>query len=115
MTKFSRFQRGSHTYTRVGKSVTVERTSGDAVPQPVEYEFEPDCAEDYVNAEAVNFSESKISVAFADFLPGMPVPAIKRIISLEPQTAKLLARALKENIAGFEEQYGGISLPGQDD
>jgi len=65
----------------------------------------------YSNFALITHSPSEIVVDFARLLPNMPKARIYTRIVMTPLNAKLLLRALAENLGRFEAQYGEIIVP----
>ncbi len=65
----------------------------------------------YSNFALITHSPSEIVVDFARLLPNMPKARIYARIVMTPMNAKLLLRALSENLSRFEAQYGEIIVP----
>lgn len=67
----------------------------------------------YANLAIITHSTSEFIIDFARILPGIPKPSVTNRIIMTPEHAKRLARALEDNIAKFESQFGEIRLPEQ--
>src|SRR5512145_1190503 len=65
----------------------------------------------YVNLARIAHSPSDIVIDFAHLLPGEPRAKIRSRVVMTPLSAKLLLRALTENIARYEAAYGEINVP----
>ena len=65
----------------------------------------------YSNFALITHSPSEIVVDFARLLPNMPKARVYARIVMTPMNAKLLLRALGENLGRFEAQYGEIMVP----
>jgi hypothetical protein len=65
----------------------------------------------YTNFAVITHSPSEIIVDFARALPGVPKARVQSRIVMTPMNAKLLHRALGENLAKFEEKHGEIQTP----
>lgn len=65
----------------------------------------------YVNLARIAHSPSDIVFDFAHLLPGEPRARIRSRVVMTPLSAKLLLRALTENIARYEAAYGEINVP----
>jgi hypothetical protein len=66
----------------------------------------------YSNLARISHTPSELTVDFCRLLPGQKrIPVLARIL-LSPVGAKLLLRALAENIARYEASFGEIILPG---
>ncbi len=66
---------------------------------------------EYVNLARIAHSPSDIVIDFAHLLPGEPRAKIRSRVVMTPLSAKLLLRALTENIARYEAAYGEINVP----
>lgn len=66
----------------------------------------------YVNLARISHSPADIVVDFAHILPGEGTANIRARIVMTPMSAKLLLRALGENLARYESAFGEISAPG---
>jgi hypothetical protein len=62
----------------------------------------------YSNLAIINHSTSEFVVDFVSIMPGAPKANVKSRIILTPQHAKRLVKALKDNIARFENNFGEI-------
>lgn len=67
----------------------------------------------YSNFAIINHSPSEIVIDFARLLPGVPKAKVHARVLLTPLSAKLLLRALQENLGKFEEKYGEVRLPSE--
>jgi hypothetical protein len=67
----------------------------------------------YANFAMIMHSPSEVVVDFARVLPNMPKAKIYARIVMTPINAKLLHRALGENLTKFEAQFGEIKTPEQ--
>ena len=65
----------------------------------------------YSNFALITHSPSEIVVDFARLLPNMPKARVYARIVMTPMNAKLLMRALGENLSRYEAQYGEIVVP----
>ena len=66
----------------------------------------------YVNLVRIAHSPSELVFDFAHLLPGNSPAQVKSRIVMSPLGAKLLYRALAENLARFEAAFGEIKIPG---
>jgi hypothetical protein len=82
-------------------------------PQPtgpimeVAHELEPI----YTNLARIAHSPADFVIDFAQILPGENKASVRARILLSPLSAKLLLRALTENIARYESSLGEITVP----
>lgn len=65
----------------------------------------------YANLARIAHSPSDIVLDFAHLLPGEPRARIRSRVVMTPVNAKLLVRALSENLAKYEAVFGEINLP----
>lgn len=66
---------------------------------------------EYVNLARIAHSPSDLVIDFAHILPGEPRAKIRSRVVMTPLSAKLLLKALAENIARYEAAYGEIQVP----
>lgn len=62
----------------------------------------------YSNLAIINHSHAEFVVDFIRVMPGVPKARVKSRIVLTPQHAKRLLKALAENVAKYEQQFGAI-------
>lgn len=67
----------------------------------------------YSNLAIITHSRSEFILDFASMLPGMPKADVVSRIIMNPEHAKRLLLALKDNVEKFENQFGTIQLDGQ--
>lgn len=65
----------------------------------------------YANLARISHSPADIVIDFAHILPGEATATIRSRVVMSPLSAKLLLRALAENIARYEASFGEISVP----
>ncbi len=65
----------------------------------------------YTNLARISHSPADIVIDFAHILPGEKIANIRSRVVMTPLSAKLLLRALHENIARYEAAFGEISVP----
>jgi len=80
-------------------------------PLPV-FEAQPDLQPVYANFVRLAHSPADFVFDFAHLLPGVRQARINARILMSPISAKLLHRALTENIARYEAAFGEINVPG---
>ena len=66
----------------------------------------------YANLVRITHSPSEFVLDFTQMLPGLKEPDLKSRILISPLSAKLLHKALGDNLAKYETAFGEISLPG---
>jgi hypothetical protein len=77
----------------------------------VNLEVPPDLEAIYSNFALITHSASEIIIDFARVLPNTPTARVYARIINTPLHAKLLLRALQENLDKYESQFGEIKLP----
>ena len=65
----------------------------------------------YANLARISHSPADIVIDFAHILPGETSANIRSRVVMTPLSAKLLLRALTENIARYESTFGEIVMP----
>jgi hypothetical protein len=83
--------------------------------QQVNVKVPPDLDATYANFALIIHTASEIIIDFARVLPNTPESRVCARIVTTPLHAKLLLRALSENLAKYEEQFGEIKLPAEGD
>lgn len=68
----------------------------------------------YVNLVRIAHSPSEMVFDFAHLLPGSRPAKVRTRIVMSPLGAKLLERALSENISKYEKSFGEIRIPGSE-
>jgi hypothetical protein len=84
--------------------------AGDRGPVQINVEISPDLEAVYSNFVVLTHSPSEIVIDFARILPRTPKASVHARIIMTPMNAKLLHKALGENLAKFEDRYGEIKL-----
>ncbi len=65
----------------------------------------------YCNLARISHSPADIVIDFAHLLPADTNAVVKARVLMSPLSAKLLLRALSENLARFEAAFGEIVVP----
>ena len=65
----------------------------------------------YANLARISHSPADIVIDFAHILPGETTANIRSRVVMSPLSAKLLLRALHENLARYETAFGEIAVP----
>jgi len=65
----------------------------------------------YANLARISHSPADIVLDFAQLLPGENKATIQSRVLMTPLSAKLLLRALQENLSRYETTFGEISIP----
>ncbi|MBN1262133.1 MAG: DUF3467 domain-containing protein [Anaerolineae bacterium] len=82
-------------------------------PKPLNVELPGELEPVYANFALIAHSRSEIFLDFAQAMPNQPKVRVKARVVMTPLNAKLLLRALQENLAKYEATNGEIPLPGQ--
>ena len=82
-----------------------------AARRPLQIELPADLEATYANYALITHSPSEMIVDFARVLPNQPKAKVYTRIVMTPMNAKLLHKALGENLNTFEEKYGEIKTP----
>lgn len=83
-------------------------------PQPLpgpQIEIPPGLDPIYSNLARISHSPADIVIDFAQILPGEAKAGVRARILMTPLSAKLLLRALNENLARYEAALGEINVP----
>jgi hypothetical protein len=82
-----------------------------ANPTQINIELPADIEATYSNFAIINHSPSEVIIDFARLMPGMPKGKVHARILLTPLNAKLLLKALQDNLAKYEEKFGEVRMP----
>jgi len=80
-------------------------------PQQVALELPANLDATYANFAIITHSPSEIVIDYARVMPNTPKSKIVARIVVTPMNAKLLLRALGDNLSKYEAQYGEIIVP----
>ena len=83
-------------------------------PQPIpgpQIEIPPGLEPIYSNLARISHSPTEIVIDFAQILPGEAKANVRARVLMTPLNAKLLLRALNENLARYEAVLGEINVP----
>jgi len=81
--------------------------------RPIQIELSSDLEATYSNFVLITHSPSEMIMDFARILPNVPKAKVYARVILTPMNAKLLHRALGDNLAKFEEKFGEIKTANQ--
>lgn len=87
--------------------------SAASVQTQINIELPGDLEAIYSNFAIINHSPSEIVIDFARLLPGIPKAKVHARIVLTPLNAKLLLKALQDNLAKYEEKFGEVRMPSE--
>jgi hypothetical protein len=79
----------------------------------IKIEVPPHLPASYANFALISHTLSEMILDFAQVLPQQPKARVQTRVVMTPANAKLLYRALGENISNYETQFGEIELPTQ--
>jgi hypothetical protein len=79
--------------------------------RPIQIELPGDLEAIYSNFALITHSPSELIIDFARVLPNVPKAKVYARIVTTPMNAKLLQRALAENLDKYEEKFGEIKTP----
>ncbi len=82
-------------------------------PQVPALDAPPDLEAVYANLVRIAHSPSELVFDFAHMLPGVSPARVRTRVVMSPLGAKLLFRALGENLARYEAAFGEIKVPGE--
>ncbi len=86
------------------------------IPQQINIELGEKEAEGiYSNLAIITHSPAEFVIDFTRILPGVPKAKVFARIIMTPQHAKLLLKALDENIKKYESTFGEIKIFGEAD
>jgi Protein of unknown function (DUF3467) len=80
---------------------------------PPALEVPDDLATNYANVVRIAHSPSELVFDFAHLLPGVTPARVCTRVVMSPLGAKLLQRALAENLSRYETAFGEIKIPGE--
>ncbi len=83
-------------------------------PQQINIELSDEEAQGtYSNLAIITHSPAEFIIDFTRVVPGVPKAKVKSRIITTPQHAKMLLKALQENIEKYEARFGEIKIEGQ--
>ncbi len=84
-------------------------------PQKLNIELPNNLEPIYANFALIAHTPSEIIFDLAQAMPNQPQIRVKARIAMTPFNAKLLLRALQENLVKYETTFGEIVIPGEMD
>jgi hypothetical protein len=85
-------------------------TTSPQIPGP-QLETPENLEPTYTNLARISHSPADFVIDFAQMLPGENKASVRARVFMSPLSAKLLMRALSENIARYEAALGEIVMP----
>ena len=64
----------------------------------------------YSNLAIIGHTSSEFIIDFVRLMPGVPKAGVQSRVIMTPEHAKRLLNALRENISGYERQFGEIEI-----
>lgn len=80
-------------------------------PKRVQIEMPANLRAQYANLAIISHTTNEIFIDFAQLLPGIPKTQVHTRMVMTPTHAKLLLRALAENLERYEAKQGSIDVP----
>ena len=80
-------------------------------PQKIPFVVPDDLEPRYINTAYVTHTPHEFILDFATMMPGLASLKLNTRLILSPQTMKLFQRAINENIARYEANFGEIRIP----
>jgi len=80
-------------------------------PNQIAMDVSPELQTTYANLARIAHSPADIVLEFAHLLPGSKKAKVSARVVMTPVSAKLLLKALNENLARYEATFGEITLP----
>ena len=80
-------------------------------PKKIALEVPPELSTTYANLARIAHSPADIVLEFALLLPGSQKAQVGTRVVMTPVSAKLLLKALNDNLARYENAFGEITLP----
>lgn len=93
--------------------MTTPNPNPNPFPPPPAIDNPPDLLPVYANLVRIAHSPAELLLDFAHLLPGIAPAQLRARIVMSPLGAKLLLRALNENLARYESAFGEIKVPGE--
>ncbi len=81
-------------------------------PKSLNVELPANLEPTYANFALISHSPSEIIFDLAQMLPNQPQVKVKSRVVMTPLNAKLLLRALQDNLTKYESKFGEITMPG---
>ncbi len=80
-------------------------------PNQIAMDVSPELPTTYANLARIAHSPADIVLEFAHLLPGAKKAKVSSRVVMTPVSAKLLLKALNDNLARYETSFGEISMP----
>jgi hypothetical protein len=93
--------------------MTQQKRAPAVSQRSIQIELPADLEAIYANFAVITHSPSEMIMDFARALPNTPKAKVYARILMTPMNAKLLHKALGDNLAKFEEKFGEIKAPDQ--
>ena len=86
-------------------------SNGKQPQRRIQVELPADLEATYANFVLITHSPSEMIMDFARVLPSVPKAKVYGRIIMTPMNAKLLHKALGDNLTKYEEKYGELKAP----
>lgn len=93
------------------ESVPPTAPAPQPILSPMQIELPANLEAVYSNFALITHAPSEVIIDFARLLPNMPKTRVYARVLMTPLHAKLLLRALADNLAKYEAQFGEIQIP----
>ncbi len=80
-------------------------------PIKISMDISPELPTTYANLARIAHSPADIVLEFAHLLPGSKKAKVGARVVMTPVSAKLLLKALNDNLARYENAFGEITMP----
>jgi hypothetical protein len=84
-------------------------------PRSINVELAADLEPTYANFAVISHTPSEVIIDLGQLLPNQPKARVRSRVVMTPLNAKLMLRALEDNLAKFEATFGEIVVPGRND
>ncbi len=93
--------------------MTAKQQPPEGQPLRLNVEVPGELEATYANLAVIRHSPSEVVIDFIRQMPDQPRAKVYARVVMTPMNAKLLHRALGENLAGYEQKFGEIRTPEQ--
>ena len=80
-------------------------------PTKIAMDISPELSTTYANLARIAHSPADIVLEFAHLLPGSKKAKVNSRVVMTPMSAKLLLKALNDNLLRYETAFGEIAMP----
>jgi hypothetical protein len=83
-------------------------------PKSLNVELPEDLEPTYANFAMISHTPSEIIIDLAQMMPHQGNARVRSRVVMTPLNAKLMLRALSENLSKYENAFGEIKIPGEE-